>query len=264
MEQNTGRSAESYFYRGAGPLAAILLGIFLMPLRGVTTASNLAFAFMALTIVVSELGGRGAAIATALVSALSLDFFLTQPYLYLSIADKHDMIAFVGLAVCGLIAASLGSQRGERLAALRRVRKHRDLLHSILAQWDRGLPGDEQLTNILRAARDVLPLDAVAVRDEKGRVVTSAGGGAALRPVPEDILEPDTLRPARSTGEPPRRDLALPASGGRLALVSGHRLLGWLDIWGNGAEAGVEAQRAVSDVARLIAIQLASSTPRDA
>ena len=112
MEQNTGRNAESYFYRGAGPLAAILLGICLIPLRGVTTASNLAFAFMALTIVVSELGGRGAAIATALVSALSLNFFLTQPYLHLAIHDKNDLIAFVGLAACGLIAATLGPHRG--------------------------------------------------------------------------------------------------------------------------------------------------------
>ena len=112
VEQNTGRNAESLFYRGAGPVAAILLGIFLMPLRGVTTASNLSFAFIALTLVVSKVGGRWAAVATALVSALSLNFFLTQPYLHLAIHDKNDLIAFVGLAACGLIAATLGPHRG--------------------------------------------------------------------------------------------------------------------------------------------------------
>lgn len=119
VEQNTGRNAESLFYRGAGPLAAIFLGVFLMPLRGVTTASNLSFAFIALTLVVSKVGGRWAAVATALVSALSLDFFLTQPYLHLAIHDKHDLIAFVGLAVCGLIAASLGPHRGQGIRAPR-------------------------------------------------------------------------------------------------------------------------------------------------
>lgn len=256
------KTTESLFYRGAGPLAAILLGVFLIPLRGVTTASNLAFAFMALTIVVSELGGRWAAIGTALVSALSLNFFLTQPYLKLAIDDKHDIIAFVGLAVCGLIAASLGAHRGERIAALTRVRKHRDLLHSILRQWDRGAPGEAQLEKILSAARDVLPLAAAVVRDDHGRVVASSGGGAGLRPVPEDVLEPDTLVPAKPSTDTAPWGSALPANGGRIALVSGNRPLGWLDIWGNGADAGVESRRAVTDVARLVGIVVASSTVR--
>jgi uncharacterized protein DUF4118 len=259
VEQNTGRDAESLFYRSAGPLAAILLGILLIPLRDVTTASNLAFAFMALTIVVSELGGRGAAIGTALVSALSLDFFLTQPYLKLAIDDKHDTIAFVGLAVCGLIAASLGAQRGKTIAALTRVRKHRDLLHSFLSEWDRGTPGEAQLEKILRSACDVLPMAAAVVRDGRGRIVASSGGRAGMLAVPEDVLEPETLLPAAPSKGEPRRDSTLPANGGRIALGSGTRPLGWLDIWGNGAHAGAEARRAVSDVARLVAIVLARS-----
>jgi uncharacterized protein DUF4118 len=259
VEQNTGQNAESLFYRGAGPLAAILLGILLIPLRGVTTASNLAFAFMALTIVVSELGGRWAAIATALVSALSLDFFLTQPYLKLAIDDKHDIIAFVGLAACGLIAASLGAHRGERIAALTTVRKHRDLLHSILSEWDRGAPGEAQLEKILGAARAVLPLSAAVVRDGRGRVVASSGGRAGMLAVPEDILQPDTLVPANPSTETAQWGLALPANGGRIALVSGTRPLGWLDIWGNGVDAGVESRRAISDVARLVGVVLVSA-----
>lgn len=111
-----------------------------MPLRGFTTASNFTFVFLALTIVVAEFGGRWAAVATALSSALSLDFFLTQPYLRLTIQDKHDIIAFVGLAVCGLIAASLGSQRGESIATLRSSRQHLDLYHSALSQLEHAGP----------------------------------------------------------------------------------------------------------------------------
>lgn len=249
------RTTESLFYIGAGPLAALLLGIALVPLRGVTTASNLAFAFMALTIVVSELGGRAAAIGTALVSALSLDFFLTQPYLKLAIDDKHDIIAFVGLTVCGLIAASLGAHRSEQIADLARVRKHRDLLHSILKQWDRAPAVEPHLAHILRAARDVLPLAAAAVRDDRGAVVAAAASADGLRPVPADILDPDTLLP---TGDVRSGDIALPDNGGRIALLSGTVRLGWLDIWGNGAHAGAESRRAVADVARLVAILLAS------
>jgi len=98
-------------YLGAGPIAAILLGMLLIPLRGYTVASNFTFLFLGLTIVVAEFGGRGAAVATAVASALSLDFFLTEPYMQLAIASKHDVIAFFGLAGCGLLAAVLASDR---------------------------------------------------------------------------------------------------------------------------------------------------------
>jgi K+-sensing histidine kinase KdpD len=98
-------------YLASGPLVAILLGIALIPLRETVIPSNFTFPFIILTIVVAEYGGRRAAVATALVSALSLDFFLTQPYLRLTIEGKHDITAFLGLAACGLVAATLGARR---------------------------------------------------------------------------------------------------------------------------------------------------------
>jgi len=103
----------SLFYISAGPLFAILLGMALTPVRHATPASNFTFVFLALTIAVARLGGRWPALATALCSSLSLDFFLTEPYRRLAIADKHDVIAFVGLTVCGLLAAVLGRSRAE-------------------------------------------------------------------------------------------------------------------------------------------------------
>ena len=51
------------------------------PGRTLTAAANLAFVFVAFTIVVAELGGRQAALVTALVSAMALNFFLAEPYL---------------------------------------------------------------------------------------------------------------------------------------------------------------------------------------
>jgi hypothetical protein len=55
--------SESLFYVGIGPVSAVFLGMALIPLRDVTTASNLTFAFLALIIVVAEVGGRWAAVA---------------------------------------------------------------------------------------------------------------------------------------------------------------------------------------------------------
>jgi K+-sensing histidine kinase KdpD len=103
--------SEELFYLGAGPLLAVLLGIGLVPVRHLTIASNFTFLFLALIIVVAEFGGRRPALATAVAATLSLDFFLTEPYLRLEIAGKHDIIAFFGLAGCGLLVAWLAAPR---------------------------------------------------------------------------------------------------------------------------------------------------------
>ena len=104
--------ADRTIYLAMGPIAAILLGFALMPLRDAVIASNFTFPFIILTILVAEFGGRPAAIATALASTLSLDFFLTKPYMRLTIQGKHDITAFLGLAARGLVTAALASRRG--------------------------------------------------------------------------------------------------------------------------------------------------------
>lgn len=105
---------ERLFYLPGGVFAALLLGVALTPLRESTHAGNFVFAFVILVIVVGELGGRAAAVATAICSSLSLNFFLTKPYLSLRIHDPDDVIAFGGLLLCGLVAAALGSRRAAR------------------------------------------------------------------------------------------------------------------------------------------------------
>jgi hypothetical protein len=252
---------DNLFYLSAGPLAAILLGAVLVPLRGFTTASNFTFVFMALTIAVAEFGGRKAAVATALCSALSLDFFLTQPYLRLVIADKHDIIAFLGLTVCGLVAAAFGSQRGRRNADVRAAHEQLELLHAALGQLGGAGPAEPALTRVLDAAQAALPLAAAIVRDGRGRVVAAAPRGND-RPMPGQTLQPDTLLPpAASLRDFHRAGLPLPDEGGRLVLVAGGREVGWLDVWGSGARMSLRSRRTLCDVARLLAALLAGAQP---
>jgi len=239
---------EGLFYLALGPIAAILLGAALVPLRGYTTASNFAFVFVALTIVVAELGGRAAAVATALCSALSLDFFLTQPYMKLTIAEKHDAIAVAGLTVCGLIAAAFGRQRGERTDALAAARRQLDLLHAALREGEASEAVESRLSKILRVSRDALPLAAAVVRDERDQVVASSDPADGLRPVPEVVLAPGML--------------SIPDEGGRIALAFGGRRLGWLDVWRGGGFVRDESRRTLADLARSVAILLAGESPR--
>jgi hypothetical protein len=239
---------ERLFYLALGPMAAILLGAACVPLRGYTSASNFAFAFVALTIVVAELGGRWAAVATALCCGLSLDFFLTQPYMRLTIYEKHDVIAVVGLMVCGLIAAAFGTQRGQRTAALAAVRGQLDLLHSALREGDATEAIEPRLSKILRVSRDALPLAAAVVRDEREQVLASSDPADGRRPIPPVVLPPDTL--------------AIPDEGGRIALAFGGRRLGWLDVWRSERYTHAESRRTLSDLARSVAILLAVENDR--
>ena len=251
---------ESMLFLGAGPLAAILLGMVLVPLRGFTSASNFTFVFMVLTMLIAEYGGYRAAVATALCSAASLDFFLTQPYLRLAIADKHDTIAFFGLAMCGLIAATLGSQRGERAAQLRSAWRELDLLHEAIMGLESSDRLQSRLGKLLDAARVVCPLAAAAVRDERDSVLAAFRQGEAAPPVPVQVLSPLRLLP-RQTKESnlSLQDLPFPKEGARVALAVGGRQYGWLDLWGDGRPASAETRRAVSDVAILLALQLSKA-----
>jgi two-component system sensor histidine kinase KdpD len=241
VEIETREDSDRLFYLGAGPLLAIVLGMALVPLRGFTPASNLTFVFLALTILVAELGGRKPAVATALASALSLDFFLTEPYLRLSMASKHDIIAFFGLAACGLIVAGLGSKRGARLAALRTTRMELGLLRSLLADLDAAAPLEPQLTRALQTCRSFLPLSALAVRDAEGRTVASSDPKEEPRPVPRSVLAPGT---------------SVPESGGRIALLAGDRTMGWLDVWPRQEAGGFESGPTLTDLSRILALLL--------
>src|SRR5215831_20318186 len=110
-----GARNDNLIWMAVGGLGALLLAVVLVPLRTLTSASNLAFAFLAFTIVIAEVGGRSAALLTAVVSAMSLNFFLTEPYLTLAITKPDDVVAFLALAICGLIAAAFGRRR-ERMS----------------------------------------------------------------------------------------------------------------------------------------------------
>jgi two-component system, OmpR family, sensor histidine kinase KdpD len=229
-----------------GTLAAIALGVALIPLRGLTTASNLAFVFLALTIVVGHTGGRWPAVATALVSALSLNFFLTRPYLTLAIHGQDDVIAFAGLAACGLVAAALGSRQAVGLTRRREL----DVVDAALARLALG-PADAHLQEVLDSAQFAFPLAAIALRDASGRIVAAAGDRTKLT-TPEPAPESPIPGSAATLGAEVRAT-PLPIDGRRLPLVVGRQNVGSLDLWGNGRPAHEETRRALQSLAHVLA-----------
>ncbi len=240
-----------------GPFAAILLGMALVPFRSYTSASNFTFIFLILTILVAEYGGRRAAFATALCSALSLDFFLTQPYLELTIKSAHDIVAFVGLALCGFLVATFGVQRGDRSSDLSSARKQLNLLHSAVSSLADSSQIEFHLRGILDVAFDCAPLAAAAIRDENSQVLAARTESANPAPIPSQILSPHTLLPRGSDTEE-LQDLPIAKEGVRIPLLHESRQVGWFDLWGNGTPATPEMRRTLSDVAFLLGRMLAS------
>jgi K+-sensing histidine kinase KdpD len=195
--------------------------------------------------------------ATALCSALSLDFFLTQPYLRLTISDKHDVIAFAGLAACGLLAATIGSRRAARMAELQSTRKALDLLHEAIMNSEGSEPLDSRFSRLLAALRATCPISAASIRDDRDTLVAGVDQGRTTGLIPALILSAQTLVPRGAEAVP--GNYRLPVEGARSPLIFCNRQVGWLDLWGNREPVTAQARRLLADVAGLLALQMAAA-----
>ena len=234
-----------------GALGSMVLAIALIPLRTVVAASNLAFAFMAFTIIVAELGGRGPALVSALVSAMSLNFFLTEPYLTLAISKTDDVIAFFALAGCGLIAAAFGRRRERLSEAAARADRELAILSRLVDRARSGRPLEGQLQDL----RTEFGVGGIVLREASGRVLAAAPPDAGSRPAARLALSSDTLFAAAD--ESPRigvKGLRLPEGGGRLMLQTARGPVS-LDLWeGNDQGFGLDESRTLAIAASIFGL----------
>lgn len=231
-----------------GVVAAITLGIVLTPLRTTVTASNLAFIFIALTIVVAEMGGRGPGVGTAVISALSLNFFLTEPYLSLEIDKSGDIAAFVALMACGLIAAAFGKRRVRTAAQVEEARGDLELLARMASSLSARVPVEQ----ILEELRRFFGLGGLVLRHADERLVAAAPSSQASLPVPPTELDSATLVGSEVlVHRLGRSGFRIPERGGRLRLPGRETLV--LDLWeGNPEGLSLDQRRALAVAALMI------------
>src|SRR5262244_3493937 len=234
-----GARNDNLIWMAVGGLGALALGVVLVPLRTLTPASNLAFAFLAFTIVIAEVGGRSAALLTAVVSAMSLNFFLTEPYLTLAITKPDDVVAFLALAICGLIAAAFGRRRERMSDAAARADEELSILKDLVDQ----LRGGKPLAGVLR--------------DSKGQIVAATPSEKTPLSSPTVALAADTLFPL----EEKRLQfgvggLRLPEGGGRLSFRTARGDVS-VDLWeGDPTGFGVDEGRTLAIAGSMLALEL--------
>lgn len=248
-----GEQEDGLAWMVAGGFGSIVLAVLLIPLRTLTPASNLAFVFLAFTIVVAELGGRSAAFVTALVSGMSLNFFLTEPYLSLTIEKRDDVIAFFALLGCGLIAAWFGKRRARMSEVARRGRTELEVLKKVVDQVTADAPLDE----ILGDLRTSFGLGALVVRDADGRILGAAPVGAPPSSPPTMQLTPGTLFPSDAGRlRFGAKGLRLPDGGGRLLVGTGRDTVS-LDLWeGDTRGFALDENRTLAITASILGLHL--------
>jgi hypothetical protein len=101
-----------------GILGAFGISIAMIPLRDDLPNACMALALVLPVLGAAIVGGRWAGGISAVVAALSFNFWFTKPYLSLRISSSDDVVTFVELFVVAMIAAELAlrARRGGQAA----------------------------------------------------------------------------------------------------------------------------------------------------
>jgi Domain of unknown function (DUF4118) len=128
-------SAHDDLARGAGlmiaALAPLLVAALLTPFRADLASANVVLVYVLVVVLGAAAGTRWTGALTAVVAAMSYDFFFTKPYQSLKIADANDLGTTVLLLAIGLVVAEIvafgrrqraqATTRGREIQLLRRT-----------------------------------------------------------------------------------------------------------------------------------------------
>jgi two-component system sensor histidine kinase KdpD len=156
----------------AGVAAAVGVGASLWPWIG---AGNIGLVFLTAIVGVAVRYGRWPSLLASLASALSYDFFFTEPYYTFTISDPRDVIAVVFFAIVAVVMSNVAARAPmQAVAAMGRAR----MTESLYA-FSRKLAGVATLDDVLWATTYqialMLKVRVVILLPEQGTLVVKAG-----------------------------------------------------------------------------------------
>jgi two-component system, OmpR family, sensor histidine kinase KdpD len=223
------RAAWLLFATGV-PLATVLL----TTVRDELELSSVLLLYMVLVTGIAVLGGRIAALASAVTSALAANFFFVEPRFTLNVADVDDVVSLVVFVAVATVIGVLVDRVATAAANSHRARAEAELL----ARGAAVIAGDPNpAESLLRIVADTMRMSGAALSETSGgcerdlAVVGHADGTCPridLRPSPDG-----STRALRVCGR------ALTADDRRILLAIGDQLVVALD----GQSARIEARR---------------------
>ncbi len=163
------RSPLSRRRRAAGWLLA-LLGIPLLTELLVTVREQFGLpgdlmAYVLLVVAVAFVGGTGAGLAAAVTSGFVVNWYLTEPYYTLTIAEAENTAALLSFVAVGVAVSLLVSRSERRAADAQRARREAEALARVAA----GLALDANpLPSMLDRVRSTFQLEAAALYSRQG------------------------------------------------------------------------------------------------
>jgi hypothetical protein len=196
-----------------GPIAVALL---LVPWRNRLDAGDDALFLVMVIVGVASTGRRWAAAGTAVVSALSFDFFLTRPYNSFRITSQDDLITELLLLVVGLAVGQMAARARLHRNQAEESRDEVVLLHSLTELVSSGQEPRLVIDTALDELQRLLYLrDCHFTRRDPGPI--------SARITPQgDLVLGEEIWPTPDLGLPTRK-VDLPVRGGGWLL--GHFLL---------------------------------------
>ncbi len=209
-------------------LAAAILGPALvtglgLPLRASLDISSLVVANMLVIVLVAMLGGIGPALVAALLSGALLNYFFTEPYHTLLVADGANVVALAGMVVVGVLAALIVDRAGRRAEEAARARTEAALLGSYARTV---LSHKEPLPRLLAKVRENFGQDSVALLEKRDGEWHEAAVAGTHSPGEPDTEVPITEVPVTDDIVLALRGKPLPAADRRvLETAAGQALL---------------------------------------
>jgi hypothetical protein len=157
------------FALALGPASALLVAAALSGVRTEFGATNVALV-MACLVVAAAIAGRRAGLATAVVAAVSYNFFHTQPYQSLRIDDIKDWCTVALLAALGAVVSEVSYRRRRATVQSKLHLRGEHVLERAAASVASGAPADAVWTEIESSLVEVLEL--AECRFERGAVTT--------------------------------------------------------------------------------------------
>ncbi len=213
------RQAWGWFLAVAGPALVTAAGA---TMRGTLILSTNVVAYLLVTLLCAIVGGLGPAITAALISALLLNFFFTEPFFTFTIDAQQNVLTFVAMIIVGVSTALVVDYAARRATQAARARTEATLLASYARTV---LTNPYPLARLLEKVRENFGLASVALLehvDGDWERVACVGANPCDEPDDGDVdvaVTPDVHLVARGRSLPASDRRVLEAAAGQALLA---------------------------------------------